>query len=214
MIYVYDILLNLQPIEESLEFYEWKQDDLIEHIKKVPLFKVSKTLIEDLFTNKLQLDINILSKIKNKSVTYFNGDSKKIPYLLLLADERKCFAVELDNNANIIYKSSLLLDEEEEVLEMTLELVETPIEYKKIKLDNYQEYLTRVERDNQKFLLRELEKIKTNKEEIDYLYEEYFDNSLTNTKDKFNLLKDKIYNGSDNYIKELKDFFQCINYKY
>ena len=32
MIYVYDILLNLQPIEESLEFYEWKQDDLIEHI--------------------------------------------------------------------------------------------------------------------------------------------------------------------------------------
>ena len=45
MIYVYDILLNLQPIEESLEFYEWKQDDLIEHIKKVPLFKVSKTLI-------------------------------------------------------------------------------------------------------------------------------------------------------------------------
>ena len=65
MIYVYDILLNLQPIEESLEFYEWKQDDLIEHIKKVPLFKVSKTLIEDLFTNKLQLDINILSKIKN-----------------------------------------------------------------------------------------------------------------------------------------------------
>ena len=97
---------------------------------------------------------------------------------------------------------------------MTLELVETPIEYKKIRIDNYQEYLTRVERDNQKFLLRELEKIKTNKEEIDYLYEEYFDNSLTNTKDKFNLLKDNIYNGSDNYIKELKDFFQCINYKY
>ena len=52
------------------------------------------------------------------------------------------------------------------------------------------------------------------KEEIDYLYEEYFDNSLTNTKDKFNLLKENIYNGSDNYIKELKDFFQCINYKY
>lgn len=207
MIYIYDILLNLRQMDEGLEFYEWKEDDLIEHIKKVPLFKVSKTLIEDLFTNKLQLDITILPKIRNKAICYFNGETKQIPYLVLLSDGRKCFAIELDNKGNTLYKSSLLLDEEEEVLEMTEELVEMPIGYKKTKIKNNKEQLTRFEKDNQKFLLRELEKIKDNKEEINYLYEEYFDNNLTSIEDKFNTLKDNIYKGSSNYIKELKSFF-------
>lgn len=207
MIYIYDILLNLRQMDEGLEFYEWKEDDLIEHIKKVPLFKVSKTLIEDLFTNKLQLDITILPKIRNKAICYFNGESKQIPYLVLLSDGRKCFAIELDNKGNTLYKSSLLLDEEEEVLEMTEELVELPIGYKKTKIKNNKDQLTRFEKDNQKFLLRELEKIKDNKEEINYLYEEYFDNNLTSIEDKFNTLKDNVYIGSSNYIKELKSFF-------
>lgn len=207
MIYIYDILLNLRQMDEGLEFYEWKEDDLIEHIKKVPLFKVSKTLIEDLFTNKLQLDITILPKIKNKAICYFNGETKQIPYLVLLSDGRKSFAIELDNKGNTLYKSSLLLDEEEEVLEMTEELVEMPIGYKKTKIKNNKDQLTRFEKDNQKFLLRELEKIKDNKEEINYLYEEYFDNNLTSIEDKFNTLKDNVYKGSSNYIKELKSFF-------
>ena len=207
MIYIYDILLNLRQMDEGLEFYEWKEDDLIEHIKKVPLFKVSKTLIEDLFTNKLQLDITILPKIRNKAICYFNGETKQIPYLVLLSDGRKCFAIELDNKGNTLYKSSLLLDEEEEVLEMTEELVEMPIGYKKTKIKNNKNQLTRFEKDNQKFLLRELEKIKDNKEEINYLYEEYFDNNLTSIDDKFNTLKDNVYIGSSNYIKELKSFF-------
>lgn len=207
MIYIYDILLNLRQMDEGLEFYEWKEDDLIEHIKKVPLFKVSKTLIEDLFTNKLQIDITILPKIRNKAICYFNGETKQIPYLVLLSDGRKCFAIELDNKGNTLYKSSLLLDEEEEVLEMTEELVEMPIGYKKTKIKNNKDQLTRFEKDNQKFLLRELEKIKDNKEEINYLYEEYFDNNLTSIDDKFNTLKDNVYIGSSNYIKELKSFF-------
>ena len=207
MIYIYDILLNLRQMDEGLEFYEWKEDDLIEHIKKVPLFKVSKTLIEDLFTNKLQLDITILPKIRNKAICYFNGETKQIPYLVLLSDGRKCFAIELDNKGNTLYKSSLLLDEEEEVLEMTEELVEMPIGYKKTKIKNNKDQLTRFEKDNQKFLLRELDKIKNNKEEINYLYEEYFDNNLTRIEDKFNTLKDNVYIGSSNYIKELKSFF-------
>ena len=90
---------------------------------------------------------------------------------------------------------------------MTEELVELPIGYKKTKIKNNKDQLTRFEKDNQKFLLRELEKIKDNKEEINYLYEEYFDNNLTSIEDKFNTLKDNIYKCNSNYIKELKSFF-------
>ena len=38
MIYVYDLLLNFQDVDRLVEFFEWSDDDLLEHIKKIPLF--------------------------------------------------------------------------------------------------------------------------------------------------------------------------------
>ena len=39
MNYYYDIVLNLN--EELYEFYEWEENDSIDFIKKIPLFRVS-----------------------------------------------------------------------------------------------------------------------------------------------------------------------------
>ena len=70
MIYTYDILLNLKKFEDSCEFYEWCDSDEVEHIKKIPLFKVSKTMIEDLFTKQwitntsVETDENGIAKFK------------------------------------------------------------------------------------------------------------------------------------------------------
>ena len=36
MNYIYDILLNFNDSENYFEFYEWKEDDIFEHIKKYP----------------------------------------------------------------------------------------------------------------------------------------------------------------------------------
>lgn len=213
MIYIYDILLNLKKFEDSCEFYEWCDSDEVEHIKKIPLFKVSKTMIEDLFTNKIKVDISFLLKIRNKALCYFNGEVKEIPYAVLLSDGRKCFALEFDSKGNSTYKSSLIIDEEEEVIEMTEELVETPIGYKKENIAKKDLYLTRKEKENRIFLLKELARIKDKEEEISYLYEEYFEDELTTTKDKFTVLKENIYKGDSAYINDLKKFFSMISKK-
>lgn len=213
MIYIYDILLNLKKFEDSCEFYEWCESDEVEHIKKIPLFKVSKTMIEDLFTNKIKVDISFLLKIRNKALSYFNGEAKEIPYAVLLSDGRKCFALEFDSKGNSTYKSSLIIDEEEEVIEMTEELVETPIGYKKENIAKKDLYLTRKEQENRIFLLKELAGIKDKEEEISYLYEEYFEDELTTTKDKFTVLKENIYKGDSAYINDLKKFFSMISKK-
>lgn len=54
-------------------------------------------MIEDLFTNKIKIDISFLLKIRNKALCYFNGEVKEIPYAVLLSDGRKIFALEFDS---------------------------------------------------------------------------------------------------------------------
>ena len=42
MIYIYDLLLNFIDGDRLIEFYEWDSKDGLEHIKKIPLFKIIK----------------------------------------------------------------------------------------------------------------------------------------------------------------------------
>ena len=70
MIYTYDILLNWTKNLQLIEFYEWNLEDDLEHIKKIPIFRVSDKVIKDLLTSKLKIDISFLSKIKNNRYFY------------------------------------------------------------------------------------------------------------------------------------------------
>ena len=39
---IYDILLNLKKYEDSCEFYEWRESDEVEHIKRFHYLKYLK----------------------------------------------------------------------------------------------------------------------------------------------------------------------------
>ena len=52
MIYTYDILLNWTKNLHLIEFFEWNLEDDLEHIKKIPIFRVSDKVIKDLLTSK------------------------------------------------------------------------------------------------------------------------------------------------------------------
>ena len=56
MIYIYDILLNFNPI--FYNFYDWYKKDKIEHIKKIPLFKVDDQTIKDFMNYELIIEDN------------------------------------------------------------------------------------------------------------------------------------------------------------
>ena len=69
MTYIYDVLLNFTE-ERLIEFYEWNQTDIIENIKKIPIFRISSNQLNDLLSYNIKLDKQILAKIKNQTSTY------------------------------------------------------------------------------------------------------------------------------------------------
>ena len=50
MIFIYDILVNFN--DKLYDFYEWSENDLIEHIRKIPLIKVKKKLLDKVIEKK------------------------------------------------------------------------------------------------------------------------------------------------------------------
>ena len=71
MIYTYDILLNWTKDDRLKEFFEWNLEDDLEHIKKIPIIKVSDRFIKDLLTSKLKVDKSLLLKLKIKRKVIF-----------------------------------------------------------------------------------------------------------------------------------------------
>ena len=208
MIYTYDILLNWTKNLQLIEFYEWNLEDDLEHIKKIPIFRVSDKVIKDLLTSKLKIDISFLSKIKNKAEGYFHNDIDIIDYAVIVANNKKAIALELNNKGEVLYKSAMLLDEEEEVLDIVEELEKIDLKYEVLDRSKEELYLTRREKEIKDFLLKELKKIKSNKEisKLNYLYEEFFskDNLDFATKiDKLKLEIEKDYNDFHNELYSL-----------
>ena len=199
MIYTYDILLNWTKDERLKEFYEWNLEDDLEHIKKMPIIRISASFLKDLLTSKIKIDKSFLSKIKYKTESYFHNEIDVIDYAVIVTTLRKALALELDNEGNVMYKSNLLIDEEEEVLEIGEELVVMDISYKIMSKNNKVSYLTRKEEEEKKFLTKEIKKIKKNKEEskLNYLFKEFFIDDVGTFNDTLNVLekeKSKDYN--------------------
>lgn len=204
MIYTYDILLNWTKDNKLLDFYEWTLEDDLEHIKKIPIIKISDVMLKDILTSKVKIDKSFLFKIKCKTESYFHNEIDVIDYAFIVTTRKKAIALELDNEGNIMYKSNLLLDEEEEVLEIGEDLQDMDIPYKIIKQTNKISYLTRKEEEEKKFLEKEIKKIKINKEEskLNYLYKEFFSNELDNFNDKLNVI-----------IKEISKDYNSFHHK-
>ena len=58
MIYIYDIVLNLN--KELIEYFEWDTNDNIKYIRKMPLYKINNKLMKDIITKNIKIDKNFL----------------------------------------------------------------------------------------------------------------------------------------------------------
>ena len=215
MIYTYDILLNWTKEERLKEFYEWNLEDDLEHIKKMPIIRIRESLLKDLLTSKVKIDKTFLSKIKYKSESYFHNEIDVIDYAVIVTTEKKALALELDNEGNIMYKSSLLIDEEEEVLEIGEDLVVMDIPYEVITKNKKVSYLTRKEEEEKKFLIKEMKKIKQNKEEskLNYLYKEFFIDDVESFNDKLTILEKEISKDYNSFHHNLYNLLKLSTIK-
>lgn len=198
MIYIYDILLNWTDTDKIYEFFEWERDDMIEHIKKIPLIKIDSNHLSCFMNNNIKVDVKFLEPLKNKSEAFCQKKVEKIEYACLLTDEKRVIAIEFDESGQSIYRSHLLLDEEIEILEISERLQEQDISYQTLSCYHPSFYLTRKEENMKKYLLRELKNTyqSHNDQKLHYLYSECFDDEEIEPK--------KMY---EQFISSLKENF-------
>ncbi len=215
MIYIYDILLNWSKGAMINEFYEWSLDDDLEHIKKIPLVKVSDMTIKDMLTSLVKVDKEFLGKIKNKTQSYFHNDIDIIDYAVIVSNGKRALALELDGDGLILYKSLMLLDEEEEVLTDTLELTLTDIKYEVIKRYCDNNYLTRYERGVYNYLEKEVKKLNVKRDgaKINYLYSEFFVDDSLDIKTKFLFLLKELDKEYGSFHEKLYQLLKLSNSK-
>ena len=216
MLNIYDILLNFQDSDRVYEFFEWNNDDEIEHIKKIPMIKVSSNFLDDILKYKIIIkDSNFTDKIYQKTEVFGHNKIGVIEYACLFTDGYKVVAVELNGDGKVLFKSFLLLDEEEEVLEYSNDIKYTSIEYKKVNQKVDELFLTREEEYRRNYLLRELKNAKKekNNQKIDYLYEEIYPVDNKTEEEKYNILIEDISNNYRDCYNELFKILKLVHSK-
>jgi len=169
MKYIYDIIVNFN--EKYYEFFEWKENDNIEYIKKIPIIKVSNDVIRDLKVNKIICKEEFLNSICDKCEIYMNNGIGKIEYACLFSSDESSIVVEFNYKGKSIYKSDLVIDEALDINEYTKKLKKSKFEYEIIDHTNTI-FITRDEEYMINFIKRELKDIKIDK--LKYLYYECF----------------------------------------
>lgn len=212
MNYIYDILLNFQ--KEFYEFYEWNTSDEITHIRKIPLIRVSDKELNIFKEWSIRFEKDFIEKIYNKTERFKKVNVVLIPYVFLASNGKEAMALKLGKNGIVTHKSSLLLDEEEEIIDLASDLkIDFPA-YTILNKNETNYFQTRNEKENAKLVLTKLNELYTHKEDekLRFLYLECFNCKEEDITKIFNILKKETNDHGNNY-KKIINFFKLINQK-
>lgn len=205
---IYDILVNFKKI--PYEFYEWNKEDDVKHVKKMPSIKVSDITLYDIFYNDAVVSKNFLDQIKDKTEIFFGRTVKKVKYACVIYNDDVALSILLNDNGEIIGKSKLLFDEEEDVLKEDVPLKE--IDYNVIKKSKKISGLTRREAKIVLLLSKYLDKIHESKknDEIKYMYFECFNKVEEDNEKAYKNLKNEVLKANLNVIETLKTLIKVL----
>ena len=205
---IYDILVNFK--KNPYEFYEWNKEDDVKHVKKMPSIKVSDSTLYDIFYNEVKISKNFLDQIKDKTEIFFGRAIKKVKYACVIYNDDVALSILLNDNGEIIGKSKLLFDEEEDVLKEDVPLKE--IDYNIIKKSKKISGLTRRETKIVLLLSKYLDKIYENKksDEIKYMYFECFNTMEEDNEKAYKNLKNEVLKANLNVIETLKTLIKVL----
>ena len=205
---IYDILVNFKKI--PYEFYEWNKEDDVKHVKKMPSIKVSDSTLYDIFYNDVVVSKNFLDQIKDKTEIFFGRTVKKVKYACVIYNDDVALSILLNDNGDIIGKSKLLFDEEEDVLKEDVPVKE--IDYNIIKKSKKISGLTRREAKIVLLLSKYLDKIHESKknDEIKYMYFECFNKVEEDNEKAYKNLKNEVLKANLNVIETLKTLIKVL----
>lgn len=205
---IYDILVNFKKI--PYEFYDWNKEDDVKHVKKMPSIKVSDSALYDIFYNEVKISKNFLDQIKDKTEIFFGRAIKKVKYACVIYNDDVALSILLNDNGEIIGKSKLLFDEEEDVLKDDVPIKE--IDYNVIKKSKKISGLTRREAKIVLLLSKYLDKIHESKknDEIKYMYFECFNKVEEDNEKAYENLKNEVLKANLNVIETLKTLIKVL----
>lgn len=214
MNYIYDIFLNFN--DNLYDFFDWNTDDNIIHIKKIPYFKIKSKVMRDFINNNIKIDNSFLDKIQDKTEIFSDNRIKTIKYACLFSDDNMVIGVKFNKNGYLKKYSSLLIDEEFEILELVSVMKINILEYSilnKINVNNY--FYTRQEQSIRESIEKELDDIIKSKsyDKLKYLYYECFNKSDNNIDKIYNDMKYALFNSQNNIIKKLNNILKITRRK-
>ena len=215
MIYIYDILVNFCDNDLLYDFYEWDSSDNVENIKRIKMIHISKDNYQNLLDYNCILDVDLLTKIYRTCEVYKSKKIKVLDYCMLVSDGFRVMAIELDKNGNIIYKSKLLLDEEDEIAMLANNLEITNINYQKKNRVLNNRFFTRKELIVRNYLYNEIVDSYNKKkyDKLRFLYQEYFDKDCLSYADMKDDLLNTINDSIDDKHKELFELLKLSTKK-
>lgn len=170
--YIYDILLDFQ--DQLFDFYEWSEKDKITHVRKIPCFVVNEDLMFKMLNYDFILSDEFLKKIDGKTEVFLENQShnKKLDYAFLIVCMGRVIAILYDGNE--ILRSSLQLEEEEEVLETMNSCEKTDIDIKITNESIFPFEMTRESVKKKDYIMNKIEVIKLSDDLLKYIALEIF----------------------------------------
>ena len=198
MNYFYDVMVNLHEV--NYKFYEWSMDDEFIHLKRVPIYKLKSQDIQKFLLHNIQVKREFLEGIKDKTTSIEN---EKLLYIALFTDGNNTIVLEFNEDGKSILRSSLLIAEELDLMEIAYSLEEEKLEYEVLEKIKDKNEVRQVERIK-KFLNKEID-YSFNHQDFDklkYLYQEISEEQLRSNKKIYEFLKILINgNYNDNILK-------------
>ncbi len=213
MIYIYDILLNLN--NDFYEFYEWEKNDNIFHIKKIPIFLVDTNFMEDLLTKKITINDPIVMEMYNKTEYFDTKKIKTIKYAALFTDSYRVVGVLLDDDYKVIKISDLLLEEALDAIDISERCNLRTITYNIVGTKKDYSFLTRSEIKIRKSLILEIKNAYKEKDfsKLEYLYFEYFNEDSHDIDEICEKLINSLKREINEKHKKLYDLIKLANSK-
>lgn len=200
MNFIYDIVLNFN--KDFYNFFEWNKNDNVINVKKIPIFLIDNDTFTSMKYDNVIVSKDFIDLIRDKTYTYTRS---KLGISCLISNNKEVIAVLFNDNGNLIKRSSLMLDEEEEVLDE----IENDSLYKiniikrrKVNIEN----VNRNIKEKKDFLIKYINEEK-NDINLKYLYYDYFEKDENNIKTIKNDLIKEIKN---NWNKKLNNFYDTV----
>lgn len=208
MSFIYDILINFN--KQVMDFYDWNLNDNIEHIRKIPLYRIDSQSLLDIKDHVVMIDSSFLEQIHHKTEIFHNQDIKKIKYACLLSDGAYVLGVNFNSKGISVEKSKMLLDEEMEVLDVCGRLKEKVVSYQILMDDKVCEFSTRKELKIKNYLLSEIKK-NHNFDKLKFIYFDCYGEQEDDISKIMECLIFSIQNNNYKVIDQLYHFFKLTS---